>query len=63
MFRVYEEGEEDDEGSVKVKIDYVNHRFQFNREHWAKARHNVEDFIKEGERIRRAMTLNFCVDA
>ncbi|GLA18104.1 hypothetical protein AnigIFM62618_005259 [Aspergillus niger] len=63
MFRVYEEGEEDDEGSVKVKIDYVNHRCQFNREHWAKARHNVEDFIKEGERIRRAMTLNFCVDA
>ncbi|GKZ28455.1 hypothetical protein AbraIFM66950_007123 [Aspergillus brasiliensis] len=63
MFRVYEEEGEGEGESVKVKIDYVNHRCQLNRERWAKERHNVEDFVKEGERIRGAMTLNFCVDA
>ncbi|RAK95850.1 uncharacterized protein BO80DRAFT_247568 [Aspergillus ibericus CBS 121593] len=48
--------------SVVVKIDYVNYRYQLDRNTWGENRDKAQDMIARGESIRRDMTLELCVN-
>ncbi|PWY67096.1 hypothetical protein BO94DRAFT_561226 [Aspergillus sclerotioniger CBS 115572] len=61
-FAVSEAEKKKEDDSVVVKIEYVNYRYQLDRNTWDENKDKAQEMISRGERIRRDMTLEMCVD-
>ena len=45
-----------------VKVEYVSYRYQLDRNTWNENRDKAQDMIARGQRIRRDMTLEMCLN-